>query len=349
MIFVIVLNLAIFVEVFLPKPVTYNGKTVAQWAANLNGGDQKTRDDAASAFKELGARAVPDLTALLRGKDSWFRKKVFAVAPKLPLPIRRLLLRFVKPIYWRDVHLTAARALGMIGPYAKEALPLLDEALRGADASVSMDAATALSNIGKDSVPLLIRDLKHERGLVRHRAAYALACAGTNSLPALPALVERLGDSEEYVRSASVFALRGLGEEGRKAVIQVIRERNGVARRVAIGAATTMHPVNEFISSILTVLKDDDATNRLVAASALGAINLWKKEVVAAMTDLLKDPDASVRLEAAKNLGKAPWKARAAIPALTGLLNDPDEAVRTTARETLDKINSTPVPQGQAK
>ena len=349
MILIIALNFVIFVTVFLPKPVTYNGKTVAQWAADLNGGDQKTRDEAADAFKELGARAVPHLTALLRGKDSWFRKNVFAVAPKLPLSIRRLLLSFAKPIYWPDVHLTAARALGIIGQDATEVVPLLDEALRDSDRGVSMEAAVALGKIGKDSVPFLIRALKHERAPVRHMAAYALGQVGTNAAPAIPALVESIGDSDEYVRSTSAFALIGLGERGRKELLQVIVEREGVARRTAIGAAVATHSPDEFIPAILDALKDADATNRLAAASALGAMNPWKEEVVAAMTDLLKDPDASVRLEAAKNLGKAAWKARAAIPALTGLLNDPDEAVRTTARETLDKINSTPVPQAQAK
>ncbi len=349
MIFVIALNLVIFVKVSLPKPVIYQGKTVGQLAADLIAGDQKTRDDAAIAFKELGARAVPDLMRLLRGKDSWFRRKVFAFAPKLPLPIRRLLLRFVKPIYWPDVHLTAARALGIIGPDAKEAVPLLDEALRGKDIGVSMEAATALCRIGKVSVPFLIHALKNERAPVRHWAAYALGVMGTNAAPALPALIKCFGDTDASVRDTSASAMNNLGERARKAVLQVIVQREGVARRTAIGAATAMHAPNEFIPALIAVLKDDDATNRLAAATALGMMRFWTKEVVAAMTDLLKDLDASVRLQAVKNLGEAPWKARPAIPMLNELLNDPNEAVRTAARKTLDKINSAPVPKSEAK
>ena len=348
MIFVIALNLAIFVKVSLPKPVTYNGKTVAQWAADLNGGDQKTRDEAASAFKELGARAVPDLMALLRGKDSWFRKKVFAVAPKLPSSIRRLLLSFAKPIYWPDVHLTAARALGIIGQDATEVVPLLDEALRGSDMGVSMEAATALGKIGKDSVPFLIRDLKHERAPVRHMAAYALGQVGTNAAPAIPALIERFDDADEYVRSSSAYALGQIGPEMIPAVLRAVEEKKGVARHTAILAAMT-RPIEEFVPPILAALKDEDATNRIAAAKALGVISWWRKEFIAAMIELLKDPDASVRLEAVKNLGRAPRKARAAIPALNELLNDPNEEVRTATRETLDKINSAPVPQSPPK
>lgn len=350
MILAVALAVVAVVKITLPRPLIHKGKTVEQWAADLNAGDQKARDEAAGVFKELGARAVPDLITLLRGQDSWFRKKVFAVAPKLPSPVRRLIFRTMKPVYWPDVHIVAARALGIIGPDAKEAAPLLNEALRQIDVPLLNEASIALGKIGKDSVPFLINDLEHRSQLVRHAAAYGLAVAGTNSLPAIPALVERFGDSDESVRSSASFALSCMGTSAVPAVLQAIRERKGLARRTAIGAATTLHSPNEFIPALLAVLKDDnDATNRLTAATALAVMRYWKKEVVAAMIDLLKDPDASVRLRAVKNLGETPWKAHAAIPALNELLNDPNEEVRTAARETLEKINSAPVPQAQAK
>ena len=349
MISVIALNLVIFIKVSLPKPVIYKGKNVAQWAADLNGGDQKTRDEATLAFKELRARAVPDLIRLLRGKDSWFRKEVFAFAPKLPSPIRRLLLRFVKPIYWPDVHHTAAIALGIIGPDAKEAVSLLDEALRDANLGVRTEAAFALAEIGKDAIPFLIADLKHPSPDVRHSAIYALFRMETNALPALPALMERFSDDYEHIRAAAAIAAGRTGQEGRKVLLQAIADKDGIARSTAINAAKMMHGADEFVPPLLVVLKDTGVTNRRAATLALGAVNPWKKEVVAAMIGLLDDADAEVRLGAVKNLGKAPWKAHAAIPSLNELLNDPDEPVRTAARETLDKINSTPALQPQSK
>src|SRR5215813_1203778 len=75
------------------------------------------------------------------------------------------------------VRLAAARALGNIGPEAKEAVPDLIAALKDQDALVRGYAAGALGNIGpgaKEAVPDLRAALKDQDSFVRGSAAYAL-------------------------------------------------------------------------------------------------------------------------------------------------------------------------------
>lgn len=349
MFFVIALNIAIIINVILPSPLSYKGKTVAEWTADLNDNDQKKRDAAELAFKELGTRAVPDLIATLRGKDSWFQKKVFAISPKLPSFARRLLARAVRPVDWQLQHMLAARALGMIGPRANQAVPALDEALQGTELPVRSDAASALGKIGKDSVPFLIHDLHHERPSVRQNAAYALGVIGTNAAAAIPLLIEKFADTNDYVQLSAANALGNIGEAAAPAIIQAIQERKGIARRNALRATVSIYPNQQFVQPILGMLKDTDAANRREAIRSLSAIKPSGKEIVAVAPELLKDTDSSVRLEVIKALAKTPTRARAVIPNLTDLLQDSDPAVQQAVRETLDKINSSPLPQLPSK
>jgi HEAT repeat protein len=73
-----------------------------------------------------------------------------------------------------DVRISAADALGQIGPEAKEAVPALIAALKDQEVDVRSSAAYALGRIGPDAVPALIAALKDHNVFVRSSAADAL-------------------------------------------------------------------------------------------------------------------------------------------------------------------------------
>ncbi len=73
-----------------------------------------------------------------------------------------------------NVRSKAARALGGIGPAAKEAIPVLLEALRDREAHVRWDAARALGQIGAAAAEGLAAAVNDKDPVVRQIAADAL-------------------------------------------------------------------------------------------------------------------------------------------------------------------------------
>jgi len=74
-----------------------------------------------------------------------------------------------------DDRARAARALGGIGPGAREAIPVLLEALRDRDSTVRVDAAAALEQLGPEAAEALAAALDDDDEVVRRIAADALA------------------------------------------------------------------------------------------------------------------------------------------------------------------------------
>ena len=68
----------------------------------------------------------------------------------------------------------------MIGEGAKDAVPVLIQALQDEDSGVRQSVAWALGQIGKDAVPALILLLKDKNGDVRQNTAKALGEIGTS-------------------------------------------------------------------------------------------------------------------------------------------------------------------------
>src|SRR5689334_14055737 len=97
----------------------------------------------------------------------------------------------------------AGRAIGIMGPKAKAAVPALIKALKDKEASVRDWACYGLSNIGpdaKDAVPaledLLLNDKERK---VRSVAANALGSIGAAAKPAVPSLRKTLKDPDPWM------------------------------------------------------------------------------------------------------------------------------------------------------
>jgi len=107
----------------------------------------------------------------------------------------------------RDVHRSAAKALGQLGPAAIAALkrPLADP-----DPEVRRSAVEALGWIGPKAVPDLIAALNNEAPEARRAAARALGRLGGAAKSAEAALIETVNDRNRDVRQAAAKALKNI-------------------------------------------------------------------------------------------------------------------------------------------
>ena len=114
--------------------------------------------------------------------------------------------------------LDAAFALIEDKSKATEAIPILIELLKDADAFIRLDAAYALGFIGTEAraaVPHLILLLKDQDATVRNNAAYALGLIGADADRVVPELVKLIRDRDARVR---FNAAEAIGRFGRAAV-----------------------------------------------------------------------------------------------------------------------------------
>lgn len=116
------------------------------------------------------------------------------------------------------LRLDAAFALLEDKAKATEAIPILIELLKDADAFIRLDAAYALGFIGpqaSSAVPHLITLLKDQEATVRNNAAYALGLIGADADRVVPELVKLIRDRDARVR---FNAAEAIGRFGRAAV-----------------------------------------------------------------------------------------------------------------------------------
>jgi HEAT repeat protein len=170
----------------------------------------KVQSATANALAKIGAAAVPALIEVLKDKDA-------------------------------SARLAAASALGKLGPAAKDAAPVLTqalkennlpahvvaqvlrkigqpaatEALKGSDAATRALAAAALGKPGPDDIAPLIGLLRHNEEEVRKQALDGLSLGGS---AAVGPLIETLKDKEVIVRRQAVSALSRIGPEAEDAV-----------------------------------------------------------------------------------------------------------------------------------
>ena len=95
----------------------------------------------------------------------------------------------------------AAKALGSIGPEAKEAVPALAKALRDDIRLVQWHATEALISIGAQAVPALKEAMEDESETVRFSAARALESLDSLGTEAVPYFAMALKDGCGRARS----------------------------------------------------------------------------------------------------------------------------------------------------
>ncbi|MEM9906226.1 MAG: HEAT repeat domain-containing protein [Cyanobacteria bacterium P01_D01_bin.44] len=259
-------------------------------------GDSTTGQAAGRALADIGAATVPDLLEALKSRNA-------------------------------TVQHNAVKALGLLGPDAAEAAPLLARLMPSSDQALQADVFKALANMGKPAVPVLITALDDPS--LRGIAAISLGNIGPDAEAAVPALLE--------IFERPTFAEPEpppLVQPGSSPIIQTgLQIRPDFELELEPDPQLNLEPDLEFdlepdfeleLDPILVNPSPSPGRGiRLSAALALGKIGANTDVVVPDLIRLLNHSDWVVRSEAAKALGNLGPVAAPAIPDLVKLMEIP--------------------------
>jgi len=314
---------------------------VPEFIEKLKSPDMETRRRAIASLQMIrgpeARRAIPNLIEILENETENERCRIEAAqtlahlkaGDAIPVLVEIFMGEKTGPGEFM-LRREAARALGLMGPVAKPAIPTLMAVVEDESEKViyRSSAAKALGQLKfADAVPVLTRILR-QRGELRHieedshmrgAAANALGLMGDKAMPAIPVLVAALEDESEApgVRSEAAEALGRLKyEPAVPALIKMLEQKD------------------------LRWGKYTASDLRKSVVRALGYIGLQAKAAVPTLIETLKDEEAYVRKCAADALGSMGPQAKAAGPALKEALEDDDRNVRRSAADALKKIES---------
>ena len=154
-----------------------------------------------------------------------------------------------------------------LGLEAKQAVPELDGLMNNPGGGDRAKRATvALGFLGKDAVQPLMRALTNKQAGIRFNAVSAVSSLNSNAGPAVPLLIQRLNDTNQFVAVYAAIALGDLKLE----------------RELAIPALTNS-------------LEDPRSAVRSYAARALGGFRREARQAVPALVSHLADSDRKTR------------------------------------------------------
>ncbi|MDY0168772.1 MAG: PQQ-binding-like beta-propeller repeat protein [Thermoguttaceae bacterium] len=129
---------------------------------------------------------------------------------------------------------TAADALGNLGPKAAPAVPVLIETLGDADAWVRASAMQAIASIGPAAIPSLVEMLEDKVAGQRIRALMVMQLMGRDAKTALPALRKALGDPVPRVRELASEIIEQIDNRGAEttavAVVEIVPNDRPVSK-----------------------------------------------------------------------------------------------------------------------
>ena len=281
----------------------YQGKTIKTWALQIIASDAETHARSVALFRTMGTNAVPGLIRLLESRDPMWCKALWRATMNLSPKLRVRLLRHTRGAEQELDHQAAARALQLIGPDAKAAVPALARVLHGQERVARWDAAYALASIGKDAVPALVAALNDQDPEARTAAITALLHIGPGAEAAIPALFARLQDDNPGVRLQASEALSAIGPAAGQVLIHAIeRERGIVQQRAAKVLMSMMFARRAAEPALLKMASDEDPLSRAQAIETLAGLHLSDARVKATITAALNDPAPEVRTAATQAL-----------------------------------------------
>jgi len=171
--------------------------------------------------------------------------------------------------------------------------------LMSLDPTVSSAAASRLVAMGSPAVPFVVDELKH--GPARMRASVALILGRIRHAPSVQHLADHLNDPEHEVRTAAERALTDMGGVAVPALLNRLNDSNPAIRRTA---AAVLGEIGDprAVKPLLGTLSDDDIGVRQSTAEALGAL---KAEVaIPFLVKLLDDNVPVVRSSALTGLDR---------------------------------------------
>jgi HEAT repeat protein len=213
-----------------------------------------------------------------------------------------------KTVYGRD---HAARALGAVGPAAREAVPELKKAMKDPEASIQQEAALAYWRITLDSVTairVLEGTLDDPREEIPHVSNWALRMISYESDRSIADLIALLGSDQTK------------GPERARAVLEL-----GIKGRKAIKA----------LPALKARFKDSDPAVRIEAFLAASRVSGNSREALAGLKKELSSRDYWVRGNAVSAIGRLGLPVAKVAPVIKGLLKDGNAYVRRSAGQVL--------------
>jgi HEAT repeat protein len=240
-----------------------------------------------------------------------------------------------------EVRAEAIKALSAFGAngYAREAVPIIVEAMRGyymaeglGDDQLVVNAARdGLGKIGAEAaMPVLVAEIKRGK---RNGRLFALNCldafASDEAKPAILAVIEAIKDEAVPIRIKAIETLQRIDREASStaAIAAVLTDKAFGVRWAAIGALAQFGSKAKEATPLLLAAcsKDESASMRKVALQTLQRVKPSAQEFLPTLKDALRDADYEVRTQAIEALGRLGAEAKDAVPQLIEALKKTHE------------------------
>lgn len=250
----------------------------------------------------------------------------------------------------------AARRVGLFGPRARQALPILRDALDRArnanDSYLFIHLAYAITSIDANddkALDLLLQSMRNEPN---YRLDIVLLLSNRRfadrASRIIPALIDALQDRDEESRYFTICAMEHYGFKAQSAIPTLckhlrqdesVRVRQRAALCLLYMGPSAQSAVPFLIEAVEKDAGDEEHSVAATAARALGEIGPSAAAAVDVLAKLLpSNKDLDMRIEAALSLAKIGPAAAPAIPRLISALADEDERVRRFATDALGNI-----------
>lgn len=187
----------------------YAGKPIPYWQERLNGSDPATSNE---AFAVVNSQVIPQLRDTMLHDTNDSKVRLLLVDTLNGLPGVQI---YFTPAGGRRA--AAAQMIGMLGPAAQSAIPVLQEALKGNDPMVKGPAIQSLGNIHSDPqvvIPLLVSYLGDDN--LDDEAALALGNYGSLAQAAVPKIIPLLHAPDKDAQVAAAVALKKIDPEAQE-------------------------------------------------------------------------------------------------------------------------------------
>ena len=200
------------------------------------------------------------------------------------------------------LQISAARALGAIGPTAYRAVPALIKLTEEGNASARSHACLSLSRIGVQKNVDIVKPIEKMTGdysaVVRERAFESLANLGGDAKAALPTVQELLRKKSFNNRVDAAYAAYRISGDATEPM-EVLVELAGVLdfELDALQMLGKMGPAaKECVPALLEMLDAKDPDKRFEIVQTLRRVAVTDRKVIVELTRLARtDPNAEVR------------------------------------------------------
>jgi HEAT repeat protein len=320
----------------VPANATVNGRTLAEWEADLTSVDPSVRIDAMTALKLYGSGARKTAAKIIR----------FLEDPDVAVRAHAIGTLVYVGVEQKDIRLLVAG---------------LDKRLIDPEAIIRFYAARALGRVGREAYAALhrLRLLTKDHGSseIRGAAAYALGYIGyepgSRGKPdraSQLALIDLLNDKSSQVRVEALYSLIMMGVpniEDRRRELDTLASLCTAKQpdKVQIWAHVAIMRIESVSEQHLIViakfLKSRKLDTRIHAARAFATIGPEAKSYLDPLVDALEDKEPTMLVwvcSALAQMGEEAQKNKRVIPVLQKLLGHSEESVRRAAKDAIDAI-----------